>query len=74
MKLKKTNNKGMTLPEIILAISMMTAFTGITVMVMQYTTRFFQPSIEESKSSNKELKDQFYDHYQINEAFNCRIK
>ena len=64
----------MTLPELILAISMMTAFTGITVMVTKYTTRFFQPSYEESKSSNKGLKDQFYDHYQINEAFDSIIE
>ena len=33
MKYKRINNDGMTLPELILAVLMLTAFTGITVMV-----------------------------------------
>ena len=43
------NNEGMTLPELILAILMLTAFTGVTVMVTQFTARFFQPLNEEAK-------------------------
>ena len=64
----------MTIPELVLAIFMLTAFTGITVMVTQYTSRFFQPLDEESISSNKELKDQLNDHFQINKAFDSIIK
>ena len=37
MKNKKTYNKGMTLPELVLAIFMLIAFTGFTVMIVQYT-------------------------------------
>jgi len=74
VKYKKIKNKGMTIPELVLAIFMLTAFTGITVMVTQYTSRFFQPLDEESISSNKELKDQLNDHFQINKAFDSIIK
>ena len=44
----KENNEGMTLPELVLAISMLTAFTAITVMVTEFTSRFFQPFNEEA--------------------------
>ncbi len=74
MKYKKIKSKGMTIPELVLAIFMLTAFTGITVMVTQYTSRFFQPLDEESISSSKELKDQLNDHFQINKAFDSIIK
>ena len=45
----KLNSEGMTFPELVLAVFMLTAFTGITVMVTQYTSRFFQPLNEEAK-------------------------
>ena len=43
MMLHKTTNKGMTLPELVLAIFMLTTFTGLSVMVIKFTSRFFQP-------------------------------
>ena len=49
MNYKKFNSDGMTLPELVLAVLMLTAFTGITVMVTEYTARFFQPLNEEAK-------------------------
>ncbi len=77
MKNKKNYNKGMTLPELVLAIFMLIAFTGFTVMIFQYTSRFFQPLNEEVKeeyiSSDKELQDMFNDHIQINNAFDSII-
>jgi len=78
MKNKKKYNKGMTLPELVLAIFMLIAFTGFTVMIVQYTSRFFQPLNEEAKeeyiSSNKELKDMLNDHTQINNAIDSIIE
>ena len=66
MNLKKINNSGMTLPELVLAILMLTAFTAITVMVTQFTTSFFQPlNLEE----NQEVNDKINDHLKINQAF-----
>ena len=78
MKYGRINNDGMTLPELILAVLMLTAFTGITVMVTAYTSRFFQPLNEEAKeeyiSSNKELSDKLNDHNQINKALDSVIE
>ena len=53
MKIKKVQNAAMTLPELILAISMLTAFTGMAVMVTTYTARFFNPL-------NVEVKEVIY--------------
>ena len=77
MSCKKVN-KGMTLPELVLAILMLTAFTGVTVMVTEFTSRFFQPLNEEAKeeyiSSNKELSDMLNHHSQINSTFDSIIE
>ena len=78
MKNKKKYNLGMTLPELVLALLMLSAFTGITVMVVEYTSRFFQPFNDEAKeeyiSSNRELKDMLNDHYQINKSIDSIIE
>ena len=78
MNYEKIKNKGMTLPEMILAVLMLTAFTSITIMVTEFTSRFFQPLNEEAKeeyiSSNKELSDKLNNHYQINIAFDSIIE
>ncbi len=78
MKNRKGNNGGMTLPELVLAIFMLIAFMGITVVISQYTSRFFQPLNEEAKeeyiSSNKELQDMLNDHLDINKAFDSIIE
>ena len=78
MKNKKKFNEGMTIPELVLAIFMLIAFTGFTVMIVQYTSKFFQPLNEEAReeyiSSNKELRDILNDHAQINYAFDSIIQ
>ena len=74
MNYRKVTNEGMSLPELILAILMLTAFTGITVMVVQFTSRFFQPLNEENISSKKEPSDMLNHHSQINNAFDSIIE
>tara|TARA_Y100001978_G_scaffold126085_1_gene112453 strand:- start:9 stop:521 length:513 start_codon:yes stop_codon:yes gene_type:complete len=74
MKYEKRINDGMTFPELILAIFMLTAFTGITVMVTAYTSRFFQPLNQEVGESNEVMKDILNDHYQINDSFDSIIE
>ncbi len=78
MKNKKIKNNGMTLPELVLAIMMLTAFTGLTVMVIEYTSRFFQPLNEEAKEefilAEKELKDVLNDNNKINNAIDSIIE
>ena len=37
------NNKGMTVPELVMAMLMLTAFTGVFVVVTKFTSNFMQP-------------------------------
>ena len=78
MSSNKLNNEGMTLPELVLSFFMLTAFTGITVMVTAYTSRFFQPLNEEAKEeyikNEKELSDKLNDHAQINQSLDSIIE
>ena len=78
MNYQKVNNKGMTFPELVLAILMLTAFTAVTVLVVEFTSRFFQPLNEEAKeefiTSNKELSDMLNDHSQINDTLDSIIE
>ena len=68
--MKYKTNKGMTFPELVLAVLMLSAFTGVTVMVTEYTSRFFQPLNKEAKeeyiSAEKEFRDVLNDNYKIN--------
>jgi len=71
MDFKKINNNGMTLPELVLATLMLTAFTAITVMVTQFTSDFFQPL----NVDDKDLKyDWLNDNSKINKAFDSIIE
>ena len=78
MKYKKNLNQGMTLPELILAVLMLTAFTGITVMVTEFTARFFQPLNPEAKEENfvskEDPSDMLNDHSLINNSFDSIIE
>ena len=78
MKNFKNHNEGMTLPELVLAVFMLIAFSGFAVVIVSYTSRFFQPLNEEAKevyiSSNKDLKDMLNDHTQINNSFDKIIE
>jgi len=78
MKNIKKHNEGMTLPELVLAIFMLISFTGFTLMIVRYTSRFFQPLNEEAKeeyiSAKKELKDNLNDQTLINNAFDSIIE
>ena len=73
-KYKKRDNNGMTFPELVLAIFLLTAFTAVTVMVTQFTSRFFQSLNEENISSNNQIKDILNDHFQINYAFDSIVE
>ena len=74
MTYKKTINNGMTFPELVLAMFMLTAFTAVTVMVTAYTSRFFKPLNQEVGEANEVMRDILNDHYQINESFDSIIE
>ena len=77
MQKRNSKNEGMTLPELVLAVLMLAAFTGITVMVTAYISRFFQPLNEEAReeyiSAEKEFSDKLNDHAQINKTIDSII-
>jgi len=68
MKNERIDNSGMTLPELILAVIMLSAFTGITVMVTQFTSSFFQ------NSNEGEFIDVIDDHLRLNKAFDSIVE
>jgi len=59
-------DKGLTLPELVLAVLMLTAFTGVTVMVTGFTSRFFKPL-------NVESEKEFTDVLNVNNKINKTI-
>ena len=78
MNKQRIKSSGMTLPELILAVIMLVSFTGISVMVTQFTSRFFQPIYEEAKRENKDENKEFSDvlnhHSKINKAIDSIIE
>ena len=77
------NNKGMTLPELIMSILMLTAFTGVFIIVARFTSNFIRPinvdgqrNFELSKDSSikeNEMPDILNDHLKINIAIDSII-
>ena len=74
----RIKNRGMTSPELILAIMMLSTFTAVFVLVTEFISGFFQPLNDEAKeeyiSSEKELSDQLNDHIQINKTIDSIIE
>ena len=80
-KIKK--DKGMTIPELIMAILMLTAFTTVFIVVARFTSKFLQPinldgerNFELSKDNSNlenEMPDILNDHFQINMAIDSII-
>ena len=77
MKKNQIENNGMTLPELIMAVIMLSAFTGVFIVVAQFTANFFQPQNNEAKdefiTSGKEINDVLNDHLQINNSIDSII-
>jgi len=80
-KIKK--GEGMTIPELIMATLMLTAFTGVFIVVARFTANFLQPinldgerNFELAKDNSiKEnvMPDILNDHFQINLAIDSII-
>ena len=77
MNKEKVKNEGMTLPELILSVLMLSAFTAVFAVVTQFTAKFFQPlnplSNDSSNSSAIDLSDILNDQIQINDTFDSII-
>jgi len=80
---KISKNQGMTLPELVMAIIMLTAFTGVFVIVARFTANFLQPInvdgernfefAKENSIKENEMNDLLNDHFQINVAFDSIV-
>ena len=80
-KIKK--DEGMTIPELVMATLMLTAFTGVFVLVSRFTANFLQPinldgerNFELAKDlsiKETEMPDILNDHLQINVAIDSII-
>ena len=80
--IKSKNNSGMTLPELIMATLMLSAFTGVFILATRFTAKFMQPinvdgvrnfELAKNDSNNNELADILNDHIQINKAMDSII-
>ena len=64
------DNKGMTLPELVLATLMLGAFTAVFVVVSQFTSKFFQKNLSaDTESNNFEDNDLLNVQYDLYESF-----
>ena len=61
---------GMTLPEVVIGMFMLSAFTAIFLLVTEYTNRFFLPSKSEVNGGNGLL----IDHHEINMSMDKMIE
>ena len=76
-------SRGMTLPELIMATLMLTAFTGVFIVVARFTSNFIRPvnidgqrNFEFAKNNtikDNEMPDILNDHLQINIAIDSII-
>jgi len=55
---KKDNNKGMALPELITSVILLAAFTGLYVIVVEFTNTFFMGSKTEYQEGQSFFTDQ----------------
>jgi len=80
-KIKK--DLGMTIPELVMATLMLTAFTSVFIVVARFTANFLQPINVEGERNfelakdisiqENEMPDILNDHYQINVAIDSII-
>ena len=74
----RIKNRGMTSPELILAIMMLSTFTAVFVLVTQFIASFFQPLNYEAKEefikAEKKLTDVLADHLIINNTIDNIIE
>jgi len=69
---KNHESTGMSLLELLLAISMLAVFTGVVSMVMQFTLRFFSAS--ESGNTNSVSNGVLIDHQQLHIAMDALVE
>ena len=64
-KKKSYENAGMSLLELLLAVSMLAVFTGVVAMVMQFTLRFFDEAESGQLNEDNVFNGVLIDHQQL---------
>ena len=80
---KIKSNEGMTIPELVMSVFMLTAFMGVFVVVSEFTTNFMRPiNLDGSKNfessignstENSPMADILNDHFKINNTVDSII-
>lgn len=71
---KKIKHCGMTLVEVLVAMTMLVVFTGIVALVMQFTLRFFSAAESGEKNEFEVSNGVLIDHQQIQMAMDGLIE
>ena len=67
-------HSGMTMLESLLAISMLSVFTGVVAMVMQFTLRFFDKAESVVQNGSKRSNGVLVDHRQLHIAMDSLVE
>ena len=65
LRANKTEQLGMSLLELLVAVTMLVVFTGIVALVMQFTLRFFSASESGEQNEFEVSNGVLIDHQQI---------
>ena len=74
LRSKKPEQLGMTLPEMIVAMAMLVVFTGVVVLVMQFTLRFFAESESGEQNEFEVSNGVLIDHQEIQMAMDSLVE
>ena len=73
-EIKSYDNAGMSLLELLLAVSMLAVFTGVVAMVMQFTFRFFDEAESGQRNEDNVFNGVLIDHQQIHIAMDSIVE
>ena len=74
LRSKKPEQLGMTLLEMIVAMAMLVVFTGVVVLVMQFTLRFFTDSESGEQNEFEVSNGVLIDHLEIQMAMDRLVE
>jgi len=74
LRSKKPEQLGMTLPEMVVAMAMLVVFTGVVVLVMQFTLRFFTDSESGEQNEFEVSNGVLIDHQEIQMAMDGLVE
>ena len=71
---KSCENAGMSLLEVLIAVSMLIVFTGVFAMVMQFTLRFFDEAEAGKRNEDDVSNGVLIDHQQLHIVIDSMVE